>query len=190
MVMVWRRSGDLAVSYTAAHFAWGIVDARLLIMTPIFIGILSVSILLCILPQLDQEAGKIIEEFCEGIGGLLIGFAMSRAVNYGTAAVPTAAASLTRTSHNSTSPPCHSFKSTQRNLTQPRTRPTTIATMAEKDKFKFRLEIQQMMFVSGETGEPSPETTGIIEEMVRGQVVEMVCTTSPLPPFATFLTVK
>ncbi|KAI5858671.1 transcription initiation factor IID, 18kD subunit-domain-containing protein [Tricharina praecox] len=46
--------------------------------------------------------------------------------------------------------------------------------MAEKDKFKFRLEIQQMMFVSGETGEPSPETTGIIEEMVRGQVVEML----------------
>jgi transcription initiation protein SPT3 len=50
--------------------------------------------------------------------------------------------------------------------------------MSEKDKFKYRIEIQQMMFVSGETGEPSPETTGIIEEMVRGQVVEMVC-----PPF-------
>lgn len=31
-----------------------------------------------------------------------------------------------------------------------------------------------MMFVSGETGEPSAETTGIIEEMVRGQVVEML----------------
>jgi transcription initiation protein SPT3 len=51
--------------------------------------------------------------------------------------------------------------------------------MSEKDKFKYRIEIQQMMFVSGETGEPSPETTGIIEEMVRGQVVEMVC---PPPP--------
>ncbi|KAF8545206.1 transcription initiation protein SPT3 [Trichophaea hybrida] len=46
--------------------------------------------------------------------------------------------------------------------------------MAEKDKFKYRVEIQQMMFVSGETGEPSPETTGIIEEMVRGQVIEML----------------
>ncbi|KAA8900440.1 transcription initiation factor IID, 18kD subunit-domain-containing protein [Sphaerosporella brunnea] len=46
--------------------------------------------------------------------------------------------------------------------------------MAEKDKFKYRVEIQQMMFVSGETGEPSPETTGIIEEMVRAQVVEML----------------
>lgn len=30
------------------------------------------------------------------------------------------------------------------------------------------------MFVSGETGEPSAETTGIIEEIVRGQVIEMV----------------
>lgn len=46
--------------------------------------------------------------------------------------------------------------------------------MSDKDKFKYRVEIQQMMFVSGETGEPSLETTGIIEEMVRGQVVEMV----------------
>lgn len=34
--------------------------------------------------------------------------------------------------------------------------------------------IVQMMFVSGETAEPSPETTTIIEEIVREQVVEMV----------------
>ena len=33
---------------------------------------------------------------------------------------------------------------------------------------------RQMMFVSGETGEPSAETTGIIEEIVRQQVVEIV----------------
>ncbi|KAI5797742.1 transcription initiation factor IID, 18kD subunit-domain-containing protein [Geopyxis carbonaria] len=46
--------------------------------------------------------------------------------------------------------------------------------MSDKDKFKYRVEIQQMMFVSGETGEPSPETTGIIEEIVRGQVIEML----------------
>ena len=32
----------------------------------------------------------------------------------------------------------------------------------------------QMMFVSGETGDPSPETTGMIEEIVRQQVVEIV----------------
>ena len=34
--------------------------------------------------------------------------------------------------------------------------------------------LKQMMFVSGETGDPSTETTGIIEEIVRQQVVEIV----------------
>ena len=33
---------------------------------------------------------------------------------------------------------------------------------------------EQMMFVSGETVEPSTETTGIIEELVRAQVIEML----------------
>ena len=33
-----------------------------------------------------------------------------------------------------------------------------------------------MMFVSGEFGEPSVETTGIIEEIVRQQVIEIVST--------------
>lgn len=37
-------------------------------------------------------------------------------------------------------------------------------------------EIVKMMYVSGETGEPSPETTGMVEEIVRQQVIEMVCT--------------
>lgn len=32
-----------------------------------------------------------------------------------------------------------------------------------------------MMFVSGETAEPSVETTTLIEEIVRQQVVEIVC---------------
>lgn len=39
---------------------------------------------------------------------------------------------------------------------------------------KYRQEIQQMMFVSGETAEPSVETTTLIEEIVRQQVVEIV----------------
>lgn len=30
-----------------------------------------------------------------------------------------------------------------------------------------------MMFVSGETGEPSPETTTVIEQIVQSQVIEM-----------------
>ncbi|KAK7755602.1 Transcription initiation protein spt3 [Diatrype stigma] len=39
---------------------------------------------------------------------------------------------------------------------------------------KYRQEIQQMMYVSGETGEPSTETTAMIEEIVRQQVIEML----------------
>src|SRR5207247_2637391 len=35
---------------------------------------------------------------------------------------------------------------------------------------------RQMMFVSGETAEPSAETTTLIEEIVRQQVIEMVST--------------
>ena len=44
------------------------------------------------------------------------------------------------------------------------------------EEFKERLifVLQQMMFVSGETAEASPETTGMIEEIVRAQVIEMV----------------
>ena len=33
---------------------------------------------------------------------------------------------------------------------------------------------QQMMYVSGETAEPSVETTSIIEDIVRQQVIELV----------------
>ena len=48
------------------------------------------------------------------------------------------------------------------------------------EEFKERLMfvLQQMMFVSGETAEASPETTGMIEEIVRAQVIEMVRCTS------------
>lgn len=35
-------------------------------------------------------------------------------------------------------------------------------------------EIEQMMFVAGETGEPSAESTALVEEIVHEQVVEMV----------------
>ncbi|KAI5925246.1 TFIID-18kDa-domain-containing protein [Camillea tinctor] len=47
--------------------------------------------------------------------------------------------------------------------------------MADSSKqHKYRQEIQQMMYVSGETGEPSMETTAMIEEIVRQQVIEML----------------
>ena len=35
-------------------------------------------------------------------------------------------------------------------------------------------KIIQMMFVAGETGEPSSETTTLIEQIVHEQVIEMV----------------
>jgi hypothetical protein len=40
--------------------------------------------------------------------------------------------------------------------------------------------MRQMMFVSGETAEPCAETTGLIEDIVRGQVVEMVSRERPV----------
>ena len=48
---------------------------------------------------------------------------------------------------------------------------------AEDFKDRLTVGIQQMMFVSGETAEPSTETTGMIEEIVRAQVIEMVSLT-------------
>ncbi|CAN3376323.1 hypothetical protein DIURU_004061 [Diutina rugosa] len=41
-------------------------------------------------------------------------------------------------------------------------------------KFKYKIEIQQMMFVTGEVNDPPVETTNIIEEIVRGQVIEIL----------------
>lgn len=46
---------------------------------------------------------------------------------------------------------------------------------AEEYKEDMANMISQMMFVSGETADPPPETTTIIEEIVHTQVVEMVC---------------
>ena len=39
---------------------------------------------------------------------------------------------------------------------------------------KYRNEIEQMMFVSGEISAPLSETTELVEDIVRGQVVEMM----------------
>ena len=41
-------------------------------------------------------------------------------------------------------------------------------------KYKYKIEIQQMMFVTGEVNDPPVETTNIIEEIVRGQVIEIL----------------
>jgi hypothetical protein len=41
-------------------------------------------------------------------------------------------------------------------------------------KKKLMYDVFKMMYVSGETAEPSSETTGMVEEIVRQQVIEMV----------------
>ncbi|KAF2753618.1 transcription factor spt3 [Pseudovirgaria hyperparasitica] len=46
--------------------------------------------------------------------------------------------------------------------------------MADTKTAKYRQEIQQMMFVSGETAEPAPEVTFLIEQIVQQQVQEML----------------
>lgn len=46
--------------------------------------------------------------------------------------------------------------------------------MSNDSKYKYRMEIQQMMFVSGESNDPPIETTSLIEDIVRGQVIEIL----------------
>lgn len=41
-------------------------------------------------------------------------------------------------------------------------------------KYKFRVEIQQMMFVSGATNDPPLQTVMVVEDIVRAQVVELI----------------
>ena len=42
------------------------------------------------------------------------------------------------------------------------------------NKYKYRVEIQQMMFVLGETNDPPIETSSLIEDIVRAQVIEII----------------
>ncbi|KAG0682091.1 Transcription initiation protein spt3 [Pichia californica] len=44
----------------------------------------------------------------------------------------------------------------------------------DKNRYKYRIEIQQMMFVSGETNDPPERTTDLIEDIVRDQVVSLL----------------
>lgn len=50
--------------------------------------------------------------------------------------------------------------------------------MSGDSKYKYRIEIQQMMFVSGESNDPPIETTSLIEDIVRGQVIEILVQTT------------
>ena len=52
-----------------------------------------------------------------------------------------------------------------------------------KQEMDFADNTTKMMYVSGETAEPAAETTGMVEEIVRQQVIEMV---SPPQPYFDF----
>ncbi|KAI8322002.1 TFIID-18kDa-domain-containing protein [Martensiomyces pterosporus] len=43
-----------------------------------------------------------------------------------------------------------------------------------QSKYRYTTEIQQMMFVFGEVQDPLPETTMLIEDIVRSQVIEII----------------
>mgnify|MGYP003310288267 CR=1 FL=1 len=59
-------------------------------------------------------------------------------------------------------------------------------TIKEREFEGYADTLTKMMYVSGETAEPSAETTGMVEEIVRQQVIEMVShfdlTSKSLPP--------
>ncbi|WWC57775.1 uncharacterized protein I303_100310 [Kwoniella dejecticola CBS 10117] len=44
----------------------------------------------------------------------------------------------------------------------------------EKGEYKYSNEISQMMFVFGEVQDPLPETVRLVEDIVRGQIIEIV----------------
>lgn len=41
-------------------------------------------------------------------------------------------------------------------------------------EYKYSQEISQMMFVFGEVQDPNPETVNLVEDIVRGQLIELV----------------
>lgn len=45
-------------------------------------------------------------------------------------------------------------------------------------EYKYFTEISQMMFVFGEVQDPAPETVNLVEDIVRSQIIELVCTRS------------
>ncbi|KAG0165030.1 Transcription initiation protein spt3 [Apophysomyces sp. BC1034] len=44
----------------------------------------------------------------------------------------------------------------------------------KKSKYRFQSEIQQMMFVFGEVADPLQETTLLVEDIIRSQVIEII----------------
>ncbi|GAA5814344.1 hypothetical protein MFLAVUS_007838 [Mucor flavus] len=49
-----------------------------------------------------------------------------------------------------------------------------MALEAKRSKYRFQSEIQQMMFVFGEVADPLQESTLLVEDIVRSQVIEII----------------
>ncbi|KAI7890337.1 transcription initiation factor IID, 18kD subunit-domain-containing protein [Mucor mucedo] len=49
-----------------------------------------------------------------------------------------------------------------------------MAVEAKRSKYRFQSEIQQMMFVFGEVADPLQESTLLVEDIVRSQVIEII----------------
>ncbi|KAI9882965.1 MAG: hypothetical protein M1823_005283 [Watsoniomyces obsoletus] len=67
-----------------------------------------------------------------------------------------------------------STKGLKLNPKAPEDYPNDPKTLEQYRKILTSTVIPKMMFVSGETAEPSAETAGIVEEIVRSQVIEML----------------
>lgn len=61
-------------------------------------------------------------------------------------------------------PPITAMNSTSRKMENPGGR-----------EYKYFTEISQMMFVFGEVQDPLPETVNLVEDIVRSQIIELVC---------------
>ena len=55
------------------------------------------------------------------------------------------------------------------------TKKTYVAETPANREYKYSQEISQMMFVFGEVQDPNPETVNLVEDIVRSQLIELVC---------------
>jgi hypothetical protein len=54
------------------------------------------------------------------------------------------------------------------------TAPASGSNSNSSRRYRYATEIQQMMFVFGEVADALPETTALVEDIVRSQVIEIV----------------
>ena len=55
------------------------------------------------------------------------------------------------------------------------TKKTYVPETSAHREYKYSQEISQMMFVFGEVQDPNPETVNLVEDIVRSQLIELVC---------------